>query len=85
MALSFNVSPSARLALSLPSNWVTAFIARRRARRVETEAIKRLRQFDRHLLADINLDQEALWRSHPCIRQLSSAYLVATGLDRRNP
>ena len=50
----------------------SAFFAKRRARRLELESIRSLRQYDRHLLSDINLDREALWRPEPHIAVVQS-------------
>lgn len=57
-------------ALTLFIERVKDLLRARACRRIETEAIQHVRQFDNHLLADIEVDVEALWQSAPSLRRL---------------
>ena len=65
-------------ALTLVIERVKGLLRARARRRIETEAVQHLRQFDNHLLADIDVDAEALWQPAPCLRLLHAPFAMGS-------
>jgi uncharacterized protein YjiS (DUF1127 family) len=79
MSFSIQAPNSATPVLSLLKSWIASIIAKREAQRLQTEAVKKLRKLDPHLLDDLDLDRAALWQPRPEIQMLQTPYLVASG------